>query len=186
MEKEKKLQTWQIVTLVGLTLCIIVLAVLLVLKNNWFTGQQAPFTLTEFEHNFSIHGKEIKELADFQKQQTKKTDTKRVFTLADDFYLGVLLNHQEQVTKSYYYVKKDLYSTMKMATFLVPLIQSMDSQLSKEDATKVAQQLTDITHKQADELGFLVQFQKNHYEYMLLEKEKGAYLQFFITKIDQK
>lgn len=184
MRKDQKLQTWQIITLGLLTLCIIVLAILLVLKKNHRIATKTGLTVTEFEQNFKTNGQEIEQLAHFEKKQTKKTDTKHVFTLDDDFYLGVLFTDQKQVTKSYYYVKKDLYSSSTMMSFLIPLIKSMDMKLTKTEVTEIAKRLTDIEHKKADELGFFVQFQKNNYEYMVLEKEQGAYLQFFITKIN--
>lgn len=165
-----------IIVILGIVIVLLILGILLTKKKQ----EYSIITLSDFETRFTSESKNLDDIYPLEKYSKKKDDEKQVYQFQEDFSLVVSYQSNQQVEKAYFYIKKDDNTLEFIKKYLPVLVHAMNSKLSDDDVDKIVEQFVDIEDKKADEFGFLTEFKKDNNTYIVLEKENGKYLSFFI------
>ena len=164
--------------LLFLGIVIIILVVLNMISFNKKNEDQI-LTLDLWKEHYQEEMKQVDSnmLLD-EKNKEKESDKKLVYRFDNSCYLVVSYDSKKLVEKVYFHVLKENYNNQEFQKRLRVLVKSMKMDLSNNEVNKIVSKLQDIENKKADDLGLLVQFEQENYEYITMEKKEA--LEFFI------
>lgn len=167
MSKGKK------ITLLILGLIIIALIIGIIIVNN--KPKLKIVTEKEFVGNYNEINKNNQSIYPLKEHVYKKESKKDTYLFDDKVYL-VIGRKNKQFEKVYLYTSKDY----DYRDYLLNMIKSINPNLNEKESLKIFDKMVDIDNKKADELGLLINFEKDGYNYITMEKENGKDISFFI------
>lgn len=169
MNKGKK------IILLILSLIIIGLIIGIVVVNNSSKLKIRLITEKEFIDNFNKLNKNNQDVYPMSEYIHKEEEKKDTYLFEDKYYL-IIGKRDNYLEKVYLYTEKK----NKYADYLLTMIKSFNSKLNDKEAKEIYDKMTDIKNKKADEVGLLVNFTKDGYNYITMEKGNGKDISFFI------
>lgn len=171
---------WKIVILILLASIIVILGIALCLQKRAAKAPKSALSLSEFDRYFLMYASQNDVLKKGTMAPINETKNRYRYQFMNDFSLIVSVNNDNNVDKVYYSIKRSAWNKEAMNAYLRILIRAVQPGCTEDTARKLALKMNDITGKEADQLGFLVDFNDNAYQYMTLIKNNDQDLQFFI------
>lgn len=162
--------------ILGITISLLIIGIFLLGKKN----NPSLITLSQFQERFNMLSNQDKTIFPLKQYCKQKENERYLCQFSDDFYMNLSYDKDEKIKKVYYYVLNNEEYISKMKQYLPILIETMDDNLSKKKIEEIVETLTDIKNKKADSFGLFVELKKGKNSYIVLEKENGKYLGFFI------
>lgn len=165
-----------IISFLAVIIVILLIANLLLEQNN--KNEKVNYaTKKEIIKNYNQYLKEHQLITKSLKESLiKSTKEKEVYQLEENCYFVIGLDSKKkQIEKVYLYIKKD---NKRMEEYLYGMVEATLKNKSKKEIKSLVSKM--MENKKANELEIRVDFKKDGYQYMTVQKENGAVFNYFI------